>query len=209
MEYIIEGNIGSGKSTVLCELSKNDKIEVFYEPLDAWNDIQDKDGKSLLDIFYEDPKRYSYLFQSIVFKTRLRYLEVEQKREIRLMERSILTDYNVFMKTLLEMDMMSDIERECYEQWYGWLKDKCFKNPTGIIYIRSTPETCMERIQLRNRSAEVKITLDYLKTIHDKHEKWLSEWNECPVYVVDNPVGKPIAELANEINKCFAFPLKN
>lgn len=200
-QFIIEGNIGTGKSTLLNALSKEADTEVCYEPLDVWESICDKEGRSLLDCFYENPQRYSYLFQSIVFKTRLKYLDVPQVANTRYVERSILTDYHVFMTTLMDLGMMSDIERECYEQWYHWLKAKCFTRPTGIIYIKSDPETCYRRIKERNRHAEVNITLEYLQRIHNKHEEWLHSWKECPVYVIENPIGGSVEDMVLQIKK--------
>jgi deoxyadenosine/deoxycytidine kinase len=200
-QVIIEGNIGCGKSSLLGALSKVPDTEVFYEPLEVWDNIKDAKGRSLLDVFYEDPERYSYLFQSIVFKTRLKYLDVPQVAGVRYIERSVLTDYYVFMMTLFEMGKITDMEKVCYEEWYFWLKERCFVMPDAIIYIRSTPEICHHRIMHRNRSAESKITLDYLRTIHEKHEVWLSRWTECKVFVVENPLGKSIDALADEVTK--------
>lgn len=200
-QFIIEGNIGTGKTTLLNALSKEPNTEVFYEPLDVWESIQDGEGKSLLECFYNDPKRYSYLFQSIVFKTRLKYLDVPQRADIRYMERSILTDYYVFMKTLFDLELISDIERECYEQWYHWLKERHFTIPTAIIYIRTDPTICYDRIMKRNRSAEINISMDYLERIHNKHEEWLNEWEACPVYVIDNPGEGTIEELVFKIKR--------
>ena len=200
-QFIIEGNIGCGKSTLLEKLSYEDNIEVFMEPLNAWQDIKDANGDSILDVFYKDPKRYAYLFQSIVFKTRLRSLDVPQKKPIRLMERSILTDNHVFMQSMIDMDMVSSMERECYNQWYDWLKDKCFVNPTAIIYIRSSPEVCYHRIAGRGRTAEATISTEYLEKLHDKHDEWLYAWTGCPVHIVDNPMHKDIDELVDEVKK--------
>lgn len=44
----------------------------------------------------------------------------------------------------------------------------------GVIYLRAQPETCFARCQKRNRSEESSISLEYLKTVHQKHEDWLA-----------------------------------
>ena len=60
----IEGNIGSGKSTLLANLRKelvNDKRIVFLkEPVDEWEQIQDVDGNTMLQKFYQDQEKYSF-----------------------------------------------------------------------------------------------------------------------------------------------------
>ena len=54
----IEGNIGSGKSTLVSELEKyfkdNNKIGFLQEPVDIWNTIKDENGTTILEKFYEN-----------------------------------------------------------------------------------------------------------------------------------------------------------
>lgn len=58
-----------------------------------------------------------------------------------------------------------------------------------IVYLRASPETCLERIQKRHRSEEESISLDYLHTLHERHEEWLIKRNSAnlsiPILVVD------------------------
>ncbi len=58
-----------------------------------------------------------------------------------------------------------------------------------IVYLRATPETCLERIQARHRSEEETIDLNYLQALHECHEDWLVK-HSCtnsfpPVLIVD------------------------
>ena len=47
--------------------------------------------------------------------------------------------------------------------------------PDGFIYLRTSAETCMRRLRQRARGEETGVGLEYLQTLHDKHEAWL-----CP-----------------------------
>ena len=69
----IEGNIGSGKSTLLNLLKEkyNDKVIFVDEPVSEWNDVKDND-KSVLDLFYQDKKTYSFTFQVLAYINRLK-----------------------------------------------------------------------------------------------------------------------------------------
>ena len=61
----IEGNIGAGKSTFL-ELFKEYLVQnlpdssVLPEPVKAWENMQDSNGKNILQHYYEDQKKYGF-----------------------------------------------------------------------------------------------------------------------------------------------------
>ena len=99
--YIVEGNIGSGKTELLNILNDNINCEIIKEPVEVWQSIIG-DNKNILQQFYEDPVRYAYLFQTIVFKTRLQSIDHPQVKSIRFSERSIWTDKYVFGKSCIE-----------------------------------------------------------------------------------------------------------
>ena len=72
----IEGNIGSGKSTLLKiirETYKDNKNIIFIdEPVNEWLNIKNSDNKNILELFYNDKKKYSFSFQILAYITRLR-----------------------------------------------------------------------------------------------------------------------------------------
>ena len=45
--------------------------------------------------------------------------------------------------------------------------------PDGFIYLAASPETCMRRMTSRGRGEEGGVSLDYLGSLHSKHEEWL------------------------------------
>jgi deoxycitidine kinase len=184
--FIVEGNIGSGKTTLLEKLESYKDFEVIREPVDLWLKIKGSDGKNLLQEFYEDPTRYAYLFQTMVFKTRLQALEQEQLKSTRFSERSIWTDRYVFGKSCIDSQKMNDLEINCYHFWFDWLEEKFFKKPDGIIYLRCSPEKCLERMNERGRNEESGVPLEYLKELHINHENWFEQHNNLPILIIDN-----------------------
>ena len=126
MSYItIEGNIGSGKSTLVEMLSKKPDIECLQEPVDKWIEMKDDDGENILSKFYSDTPRWAYSFQMNAFITRAH--DIVEKRKVlevgKVMvgERSVITDRMVFAKLLKESGKMGKMEWELYNQWYNWL----------------------------------------------------------------------------------------
>jgi len=198
--YIIEGNIGSGKSTLLKLLENLENVEAIQEPVDKWVEIKDKDGKNLLQHFYEDMNRYSYMFQTMVFKTRVEALAKPQEKNIRFSERSIWTDRFVFGRMCLENDKMNSIETSCYKYWFQFLEEQFKPKPDGIIYIKCSPEKCLERIENRGRNEESKISKEYLDTLHTYHEEWFKNWKDTPLLIIDNEKDDNFNQIIHTIN---------
>jgi len=184
--FIIEGNIGSGKTTLINKLKSNNNYEVIEEPVSTWLSIKGDNDKNLLGLFYEDPTRYAYLFQTMVFKTRLQSLDHPQVKPFRFSERSVWTDKYVFGISCIESGKMNNLEKNCYYTWFDWLEEKFNPKPDGIIYVKTSPEKCLERIKHRHRSEEDSIPLDYLKELDDRHNNWILNWDKTPVLVIDN-----------------------
>jgi deoxyadenosine/deoxycytidine kinase len=53
----VEGNIGSGKSTMLQYYSELDDVQLHPEPVEKWQNLN---GHNLLEKLYADPKRWSF-----------------------------------------------------------------------------------------------------------------------------------------------------
>jgi len=181
----IEGNIGVGKSSFLTLLKQKlssfqdikNKYEFVYEPVDEWLEIKDKQGLNLLETFYKDKNRWSYTFQNIAYITRLnRLINALQKDESKclFLDRSLNADVNTFSKMLYDEGSINEIEWNAYLKWNTFYEKHFGKNIKHyVIYLRCKPETAHERIHIRKRDEEDTIPLDYLKQLHDYHDKWL------------------------------------
>ena len=200
--FFLEGNVGTGKSTFLQKL-KELGINVIFEPVDEWTSIKNLNGKNLLEEFYNDQKRYAYTFQSIAFRTRVKNIQNSDTNSV--VERSIFTDRNVFAKTCYENGMMNEIEWNDYTSWFDWLVETFDIKPTGYIYPRASPKISYDRIQKRNRSGEETIPFDYLKELHNKHEKWLMGESNVLILDVNDDFENDNGKLNDMIEKVMNF----
>jgi len=176
--YTIEGNIGSGKSTLLenlkQEFSSDTSIVFMKEPVDEWEEIKDSVGNTMLQKFYENQEKYSFPFQMMAYISRLKLLKdtVEQNpNAIIISERSLYTDKYVFAKMLYETRKIEDVNYQIYCKWFDtFVKDYPI---SGIIYVKTDPEICHDRIAKRSRVGESSIPLDYLVSCNKYHDDML------------------------------------
>jgi deoxyadenosine/deoxycytidine kinase len=176
----IDGNIGAGKSLLTDILAKND-MKVSKEPTGDW-EVKDEDGVeyNVLEAFYQDPKRYATLFQTLVLRTR-----VEQSKNIThgFVERCVSSDL-MFGKIQRDEGNMSPIE---YATYYYQYKQAVRDTPTinGYIYVRTSAQTCKKRILKRNRKGEDQIDPEYLDKLHEQHEIWLNKPSDATILILD------------------------
>lgn len=56
--------------------------------------------------------------------------------------------------------------------------------PDLVIYLRASVETILDRIKLRGREFEQKISSGYLEQLNELYEDWIARYNLCPVLTV-------------------------
>jgi len=175
----IEGNIGSGKSTLLEFLRNelildNQKVIFMKEPVDEWEYIKDSNGNTMLQKFYENQEKYSFPFQMMAYISRLKLLKETVEKypnAIIISERSLYTDKYVFAKMLYETNKIEDVSYQIYCKWFDtFVKDYPI---AGIIYVKTDPEICHDRIAKRSRVGESNIPLDYLVSCDTYHDDML------------------------------------
>jgi deoxyadenosine/deoxycytidine kinase len=191
--FIVEGNIGAGKSTFLQILKQYLNVQVMLEPHEQWQNIGN--GYNLLDLFYKDPKRWAYSFQSYAFVSRIALQNAYTRTNpyaVQILERSVFSDRYCFAFNAYELGYMNALEWKIYQEWFAWLVDTYVTKPDGFIYLRTNPSVCYNRLKKRSRDEEATVSREYIEKIHEKHENWLMEKKgiesslaQIPVLVLD------------------------
>ena len=183
----IDGNIGSGKSTLFNNLKtllkgvKN--IGFVPEPVEQWNEIVDKNNVPILTNLYSNIQKFAFRFQMMAYISRISLLREMCNKgiyDVLITERSVYTDRNLFCKMLYDDGIIEHDEYTIYNKWFHEFTDNL--NLSHIIYVNADPEICFQRILKRNREGEI-VDIDYLERLHIYHEKWLNKC-EYPVHTI-------------------------
>jgi deoxyadenosine/deoxycytidine kinase len=179
----IEGNIGSGKSTLLRELKEHHQdflhehgIVLVQEPVDVWmNYLDPEDGESILKKFYDNPERYAFLFQLVIYESIMDAIDTaitaNPDARVLLCERSVSSSHEVFMKMFRDDGEVNALEYKYYRTMADNPDLERYR-PSHLFYLDTPIGVCIERIEVRGRENESNITEHYL----DKCEFYTEHW---------------------------------
>ena len=162
MAYIvcIDGNIASGKTTVLTEIQKKG-YPVYFEPFEE---------NPWLPLYYQDPKTYSLNTQLWFLSERFRqYKQADFNSDgIVFVERSMYTDRFVFVELIRRQGNMNDLEYNTYKHHFN-----IYKNPLPdlTIVLNTSAKMCKERMDGRGRGMESSVPLDYLQQLGEVYSE--------------------------------------
>lgn len=170
----VAGTVGVGKSTMTTALAESLQ---FKTSLESVND------NPYLDKFYKDFERWSFHLQIYFLAERFK----EQKKMFELgggfiQDRSIYEDTGIFAKMHYDKGTMSEVDYETYSSLFeAMVMTPYFPHPDLLIYIEGSLEDILERIKQRGRAMEQETPVDYWKEMHSRYERWINEFNACPV----------------------------
>ena len=198
MHIAIAGNIGSGKTTLTRLLSKYYGWEPKYEEVD---------NNPYLSDFYHDMQRWSFNLQIYFLKERFKGLvEIERSGINVVQDRTIYEDARIFAPNLHAMGLMSSRDFENYNSLFD-LMLSLVKPPELLIYLRSSIPNLVSQIHKRGRDYESGIRIDYLSGLNERYEKWISEYKDGKILIIDvdeNKFEDKLEDLSNVIDKIDA-----
>lgn len=176
MHIAIVGNIGAGKTTLTELLSKHLGWEAQFEAVDH---------NPYLEDFYNDMKRWSFNLQIYFLNSRFNQIkEIQQLQHNVIQDRTIYEDAYIFAENLNDMGLMTDRDYENYRAIFENMTS-FIKAPDLLIYLKASIPTLVSNIQRRGRDYEAGIRLDYLSKLNDKYKKWIDNYKEGKLLVLD------------------------
>ncbi|HAE67543.1 MULTISPECIES: deoxynucleoside kinase [Sphingobacterium] len=176
MHIAIVGNIGAGKTTLTEMLASHFKFEPQFEAVD---------NNPYLEDFYSDMKRWAFNLQIFFLNSRFRHIVKLQETGIDMIQdRTIYEDAYIFAENLYDMGLMSARDFENYSNIFQSIIHY-IKPPDLLIYLKASVPTLVNNIQKRGRDYESAIRLDYLSKLNDKYDKWINNYKDGKVMILD------------------------
>lgn len=169
----IEGNIGSGKTSLASQIASDFKSELILE---SFSD------NPFLPKFYKDPEKYSFSLE--LFFMSERYHQLKDKISSDLFFNNKISDYffmksRIFAKTNLHRD-----ELLLFEKLFNIMLAS-LPAPDLLVYLHSDIKRLQTNIRKRGREYEQNIKDSYLESIQDSYFDYLKKQNKSAVLIID------------------------
>jgi deoxyadenosine/deoxycytidine kinase len=193
---IVEGLIGSGKTTLSRELGAalGEDTLTLYEPDEKGGQNQGG-GNSYLADYYKDPQRWAFAMQAHLLQARFRmHLQAQwyamQGAGHAILDRSYFGD-TAFARLQLKLETMSQREFDTYSSLYHAMTASVLL-PNVCVRVLASPEVCARRIKGRmeketGRVCEDVISLDYLRELDRETDHMVSVLQSMGVTILNVP----------------------
>jgi len=169
----IEGNIGSGKTTLATMLAND---------MDARLVLEQFADNPFLPKFYSDPEKHAFPLE--LFFMAERYHQLKNLKEQDLFKPQIVSDYFFVKSKLFAQNNLKKDEMQLFNRLFDIMLSSLSK-PDLLVYLYSDVERLQQNIKNRGRDFEQNISDEYLQNIQDKYLDFLRKQNNFPVLLLD------------------------
>jgi len=169
----IEGNIGSGKTTLATMLAND---------VDARLVLEQFADNPFLPKFYSDPEKHAFPLE--LFFMAERYHQLKNLKEQDLFKPQIVSDYFFVKSKLFAQNNLKKDEMQLFNRLFDIMLSSLSK-PDLLVYLYSDVERLQQNIKNRGRDFEQNISDEYLQNIQDKYLDFLRKQSDFPVLLLD------------------------
>ena len=171
---VIEGPIGSGKTTLASMLADKFSVQLLSEKAEA---------NPFLPRFYQDAQRYALPTQLFFLFQRSRQISDLNQRDM--FSKPTVADFFLEKDPLFARLNLDDEEYTLYHQIYAHLQLKSTK-PDLVIYLQTPVDELVERIEERNVNYEQEIPREYVERLADAYSEFFHSYDASPLLIVNN-----------------------
>ncbi len=169
----IEGNIGSGKTTLATMLANE---------MDARLVLEQFADNPFLPKFYSDPEKHAFPLE--LFFMAERYHQLKNLKEQDLFKPQIVSDYFFVKSKLFAQNNLKKDEMQLFNRLFDIMLSSLSK-PDLLVYLYSDVVRLQQNIKNRGRDFEQNISDEYLQNIQDKYLDFLRKQSDFPVLLLD------------------------
>jgi deoxyadenosine/deoxycytidine kinase len=171
---VVEGNIGSGKTSLVKMLTEEFSARSIYEEFSE---------NPFLPKFYAEPEKHAFPLELSFLAERYHQLKKELNTRD-LFHENIISDY-YFIKSLIFAEITLPVDEfDLYKKLFLIIHQK-LPQPDLLIYLYADVDRLQKNINKRGRDYETNITDDYLRKIHKGYFNFLSQQNSFPVLILN------------------------
>jgi deoxyadenosine/deoxycytidine kinase len=170
----IEGNIGSGKTSLAHKMSDDFNAKLVLERF-ADNPFLPK--------FYSDKERYAFPLEMSFLADRYHQLS-DDLAQFDLFKNFIVSDYYIFKSLIFAQVTLPQEEFKLYRKMFDILYNEIPK-PDIYVYLYQSTERLMENIKSRGREYEQNIKPGYLEEIHLGYIRFIKDSEGLNPLIID------------------------
>lgn len=175
-KYIcIEGNIGSGKTSLAKSLSQRLEGKLMLEEFEE---------NPFLQKFYKDPARYAFQLELSFLAERFQQMQTETPNRD-LFQEYLFSDYMIEKCLIFSKNNLDDQSIQLYRKLYDIIL-KSTPKPDIIIYLHKDTDHLLANIEKRARPYEQKIEAKYLNDIYNNYLTYFKQQSQYPILFVDS-----------------------
>jgi deoxyadenosine/deoxycytidine kinase len=171
---VIEGPIGSGKTTLAKRLADRFSVNLLLENAGA---------NPFLPRFYQDAARFALPTQLFFLFQRAEQVRDLSQRD--LFGTATVADFFLEKDPLFARLNLGDEEYALYRQIYQHLQVQTTM-PDLVIYLQTPAETLLKRVEQRNVSYEQGIPREYLERLAEAYSDFFHHYDASPLLIVNN-----------------------
>lgn len=163
---VIEGNIGSGKTSL---------VELLSEKYGGRSVLEGFADNPFLPKFYDDPDRYGFAVEMSFLSDRYHQLNNELRQQS-LFNENTFSDYSLSKSLIFARSNLEKEEFDLFQKMYQVMMSNLPK-PDLLVYLHRDVSELQKNIHKRGRDYELNISDEYLQKIQESYFQFLKQQN--------------------------------
>ena len=171
---VVEGNIGTGKTSLAGRLSADFNTRLILERFA---------DNPFLPLFYEQPQRYAFPLELSFLADRYQQLK-DELTSPELFRQQTISDYLLSKSLIFANITLKNDENQLYQRLFHIINPHLPK-PDLLVYLHKDIEKLRSNIKSRGRDYEQNISNDYLENLEKGYWEFFKQQDSFPILVID------------------------